>query len=110
MAPGTLGLATAWSRACWNWRWTAAGNAGGAAAWAGGRAAAAAVASPARLTVTHSSRVVIRCKGDARRDVRMRDLLYLLAAMRAHGPRLGNPGTPCQGVLGCTSHRCAVTA
>src|SRR3954471_6061472 len=79
MAPGTLGLATVWSSACWNWCWTASENAGGAEAWAGGRAAPAAVASPARLTVTHSSRAVIRCKRDARRDGHMRDLLYLFS-------------------------------
>src|ERR671934_2573823 len=79
MAPGTLGLATVWSSACWNWRWMAGGNVAGAAAWARARARPGAGASAARLTVTHSSRAVIRCKRDARRDLRMMDLLYPLS-------------------------------
>src|SRR5919199_6644626 len=57
----------------------AGGNEAGTAAWARGRARPGAGASAARLTVMHSSRAVIRCKRDARRDGRMMDLLYLLS-------------------------------
>src|SRR5436305_14597916 len=32
MAPGTAGLATVWSSACWSWRWIAGENADGVAA------------------------------------------------------------------------------